>query len=205
VWPGASWSSVDWFGRWKALQFHARRFYAPVAVAALRDAKGTTTVSLLNDRTYAVHGELRLRVLGLDGKTLRDERKQVELAPLSATRFRDYVDAGLLGKADPAATVAVFDLQVEGEPASRGAVYFAPAKQVKWGDAGLRAELRRDGAGLVLGVWIDFVDLDAELSDNALTLLPGERVQLRVTSAAAEGALRAALHIRSLADAVRMQ
>ncbi|TQK02557.1 beta-mannosidase [Herbaspirillum sp. SJZ107] len=214
VWPGASWSSVDWFGRWKALQFHARRFYAPVAVAALRDAKGTTTVSLLNDRTYAVHGELRLRVLGLDGKTLRDERKQVELAPLSATRFRDYADAGLLGKADPAATVAVFDLQVEGEPASRGAVYFAPARQVKWGDAGLRAELRRDGAGLVLevtaarlarAVWIDFVDLDAELSDNALTLLPGERVQLRVTSAAGEGALRAALHIRSLADAVRMQ
>ena len=36
VWPGASWSGVDWFGRWKALQFHARRFFAPVAVAALR-------------------------------------------------------------------------------------------------------------------------------------------------------------------------
>ncbi len=218
VWPGASWSSVDWFGRWKALQFHARRFYAPVAVAALRDAKGTTTVSLLNDRLQPVRGELRLRVLGLDGKTLRDDRKPVELAPLSATRFRDYVDADLLGKADPAATVAVFDLQVEGEPVSRGAVYFAPAKQVKWNSAepraGLRAELRRDGAGLVLevtaarlarAVWIDFGELDAELSDNALTLLPGERVQLRVTSAAIEGALRAALHVRSLADAVQAQ
>jgi beta-mannosidase len=33
VWPGASWSSVDYFGRWKALHFAARRFFAPVTVA----------------------------------------------------------------------------------------------------------------------------------------------------------------------------
>lgn len=212
VWPGASWSSVDWFGRWKALQFHARRFYAPVAVAALRDAKGNTSVSLLNDRTHAVRGELRLRVMGLDGKLLREEKKPVELAPLSATQAGAYVDADLLGKADPASTVAVFDLRVEGEPASRGVVYFAPARQIAWNQPGLHAELRRDGDGyavelsatrLARGVWIGFGDLDAALSDNALTLLPGERVTLRVTSAATEGALRAALHIRSLADAVR--
>jgi len=214
VWAGASWSSVDWFGRWKALQFHARRFYAPVAVAALRDAKGATTVSLLNDRTHAVRGELRLRVMGLDGKLLREERKAVELAPLSSTTFGDYVDADLLGKADAASTVAVFDLQVEGEPASRGVVYFAPAKKIAWKSAGLHADVRRDGTGLVVditasrlarAVWIDFGDIDADLSDNALTLVPGERVTLRVTSTANEGALRAALHIRSLADAVRAQ
>jgi beta-mannosidase len=212
VWPGASWSSVDWFGRWKALQFHARRFYAPVAVAALRDPKGSSTVSLLNDRPHAVRGELRMRVMGLDGAVLRDERRAVELAPLSATKVGDYLDADLLGKADAASTVAVFDLQAEGEPAARGVVYFAPAKHIRWGAPGLRATLRRDAAGLVLdiaatrlarAVWIDFGKLDAELSDNALTLLPGERVALRVTSAADEGALRAALQLRSLADAVR--
>ena len=27
-WPVASWSSIDYFGRWKALQYYARRFYA---------------------------------------------------------------------------------------------------------------------------------------------------------------------------------
>jgi len=72
VWPGASWSSIDWFGRWKALQFHARRFFAPVAVSALRDAAGKTRVDLLNDRVHAVRGELRLRVMTLDGAVLRD-------------------------------------------------------------------------------------------------------------------------------------
>lgn len=214
VWPGASWASVDWFGRWKALQFHARRFYAPVTVSALRDAKGTTRVSLLNDRTHAVRAELRLRVMTLDGKLLREERKPVELAPLSAHKMADYADADLLGQADAASTVAVFDLQAEGEPASRHVVYFTPAKRMAWKAGSLRAQLRRDAGGPVLeitaarlarGVWVDFGELDAEVSDNAFTLLPGERITLRVKSAAGDGALRAALHIRSLADAVRAQ
>lgn len=31
-WPVASWSSLDYFGRWKALHYAARRFYAAVAL-----------------------------------------------------------------------------------------------------------------------------------------------------------------------------
>jgi beta-mannosidase len=209
VWPGASWSSVDWFGRWKALHFHARRFYAPVAVAALRDASGHTAVSLLNDRTRSVRGELRLRVMGLDGKVWRDERRPVELAPLSAAKTLEYVDADLLGNADPGSTVAVFDLQVEGEPASRGVVYFRAAKDMAWPGPGLHAQLRRDGDAYALdlhaakfarAVWVDFGDLDADLADNALTLLPGETASLHMASKAGLAALRRSLRLRSLAD-----
>jgi beta-mannosidase len=209
VWPGASWSSVDWFGRWKALQFHARRFYAPVAVAALRDAKGKTSVSLLNDRTHALRGELRLRLMSLDGKIVRDERKPVELAPLSATKVADYGDAELLGDADPVSTVAVFELQSSDEPASRGVVYFKPAKEMRWPEAGLHATARRDGDGYALdlhaeslarAVWIDFGDAEAEVSDNAMTLLPGESLSLHVSSKASLATLRKSLRVRSLAD-----
>ena len=212
VWPGASWSSVDWFGRWKALQFHARRFFAPVAVAALRDAHGQTAVSLLNDRTDARSGELRLRVMSLEGKLLRDERRQVELAPLSAAKVASYGDAELLGDADPGTTVAVFELAVAGEPVSRRVVYFRPAKDIAWPDPGLRGELRRDKHGYALDLhasalaratWIDFEGLDAELSDNALTLLPGETTTVRISSTASLDALHAALRLRTLADAVQ--
>ena len=33
-WPGFSWSSLEFGGRWKALHFAARRFFAPVLVSA---------------------------------------------------------------------------------------------------------------------------------------------------------------------------
>ncbi len=213
VWPGASWSSVDWFGRWKALQFHARRFYAPVAVAALRNAEGSTALSLLNDRARALRGELRLRLMTLDGKLLRDERRPVELAPLSAAKLADYTDRDLLGGADPASTVAVFDLQVAGEPVSRRVVYFKAAKDMRWPDPGVNAELRQDGTGFVIelraaklarAVWIDFGDVDAEIADNAMTLLPGESMTLHIASKANLATLRKSLRLRSLAGEVHV-
>jgi beta-mannosidase len=163
---------------------------------------------LLNDRTQGVHGELRLRVLTLDGKVLRDERRAVELAPLAATQVGDYLDADLLGAADPTSTVAVFDLRAAGEPAARGVVYFRAAKEMTWPDPGLHVDVRRAGDGYALelqatrfarAVWIDAGD--ADLSDNALTLLPGESVTLHVASQAGLAALRTSLRVRSLADA----
>lgn len=210
VWPGASWSGIDWFGRWKALQFHARRFFAPVAVAALRK-EGRTTVSVVSDRTTSRRGEWRMRVMDLHGRLLREERKPIDVPPLSAVRLGAYDDADLLGDADPARTVAVFDLSVDGEPASRDVVYFTEAKHVAWPSSPVQARLRHDRQGATLdltadavarAVWIDFGALDAEISDNAMTLLPGERVTVRIASGAAPDALRDALHISTLADAL---
>ncbi len=208
VWPGASWSGVDWFGRWKALQFHARRFFAPVAVTALRK-DGRTTVSAVSDRTVPRRGEWRLRVMDLEGRVLRDQRSAIELAPLSATRLAAYDDADLLAGADPASTVAVFELRVEGEPPSRQLVYFTEARNIAWPASAVRAKLHADRRGGALelsadavarAVWIDFGELDAEPADNALTLLPGERVTLRISSNATPEALRRALRITTLAD-----
>ena len=211
VWPGASWSGMDWFGRWKALHFHARRFFAPVTVAALRNADGRTSVSLINDRAAARKGQLRLRVMDLAGRVLRDERKAVVLPPLSSTGFADYADAELLGEADAASTIAVFDLSVEGEPAARDVVWFKAAREIAWVDPAIRAEVREDGDAYVLtltaqqvarALWLDFGNLDAEVSDNALTLLPGESTTLRVSAKAGVDELREALSLRSLADVV---
>src|SRR5690606_7936262 len=84
VWPGASWSSVDYFGNWKALHFHARRFFADVAVAALRDA-GETRVSLLNDGQAPIDAQLRYRVMDFDGNVLQQKQQAVTLTAQAAT------------------------------------------------------------------------------------------------------------------------
>jgi beta-mannosidase len=80
---------------------------------------------------------------------------------------------------------------------------------MRWPDAGLHADLRHDGQGYLLelraerlarAVWIDFGDLDAEPADNALTLLPGESLTMRVASKASLAALRKSLRVQSVAD-----
>lgn len=36
-WPVASWASIDYFGRWKALHYMAKKFYGPQAVSMCMD------------------------------------------------------------------------------------------------------------------------------------------------------------------------
>ncbi|WP_425605302.1 glycoside hydrolase family 2 protein [Fulvimonas yonginensis] len=207
VWPAVSWSSIDVAGRWKALQFRARRFYAPLLVAALRH-DGQTTVSLVSDRTGPLPARWRMRLMDVGGKVLADHDAQVTLPPLSSTEVARYGDAQLLGSADPHRTFAVFELLDGNAPASRALVFFAPPKDLHLPLPHLRAQLEptADGYALTLSsdvlaraVWLSFDGLDAELSDNSLDLLPGERVTLTVHSRAPLAALRRALRVQDLA------
>jgi len=204
VWPGVTWSSVDYYGRWKALQYHAKRFYAPLRVVAIRK-DGKTHVSLVSDRTAPLAAELRVRVLDMDGKPLSEHAQPAHVAALASTPAGDYTDAQLLHGADPRRTVAVFELLDHGKPISRHLLYFDDAKNLALPDPGLKAQLSADGHGLTVSaqhlareVWIDFGALDARLSDNAFDLLPGESVTLHVDSTADAAALRRALTVRSL-------
>ena len=49
-WPVASWSSIDYYGRWKALQYYARRFYAPILVSPHIEG-GALKVYIVSDKT----------------------------------------------------------------------------------------------------------------------------------------------------------
>ncbi|MGR4863313.1 beta-mannosidase [Caulobacter sp. LARHSG274] len=206
VWPGASWSSLDYYNRWKALHYHARRFYAPVAVAAVHD-QGATTITLLSDRTTAAPVRWRVRVMDVDGKLLSDSTADAVLAPLAATPVARLSDAELFKGADPARTLAVVELIEGGQVISRGVVTQVPAKAMALPNPGLTAAWSKTGDGyavtikaakLARAVWLDFGDLDVRLSDNAFDLPPGDSVTLKATSKASLDQLKRALTLRTL-------
>ena len=210
LWPGVTWSSIDSYGRWKALQFRARRFYAPLLVAALRH-EGATTVSLVSDRTTPLAARWRLRLMDFTGKVLREEAHDVTLAPLASTRVARYTDAQLLEGADPRATFAAFELASDGKVVSRNLVFFALPKELHLPRPHVHAQLAPAARGYTLtiatdalarDVWVSFGDLDAGLSDNGFDLLPGEPVAIDVDSKASAEALRQALQVQDLAHAM---
>lgn len=210
VWPGVTWSGIDYAGRWKALQFHARRFYAPLLIAALRD-HGATTVSLISDRTAPVVARWRLRVMDFSGKVLDERQADIKLPPLSSTRVGSYRDAQLLHGANPRQAFAVFELFVHGQRVSRNLVFFGQPKELALPMPHVRAQLVPGTDGYVLqlatdtlarDVWVSFGDLDATVSDNAFDLLPGDSVALTVRATADLATLRKALRVRDLAHAM---
>ncbi|HKZ09512.1 MAG TPA: glycoside hydrolase family 2 protein [Rhodanobacteraceae bacterium] len=211
AWPGITWSSIDWYGHWKALQFHARRFYAPLLIAVLRNHE-TTTVSLVSDRTTPVAAQWRLQVMDFSGKVIGQQQAGVTLPPLSATRVGTFSDAQLLRGADPRAAFAVFELRVDGHVVSRNLVFFDQPKNLALPLPHVDAQLGQKGDGYALilrskvlarDVWVSFGDTDVSVSDNAFDILPGQEVTLTVRSKATLDTLRQALKIEDMADAMQ--
>jgi len=210
VWPGASWSSIDHAGRWKALHFEARRFFAPLTIAALRD-EGCSRVLLISDAQATLCGELRMRLLDFNGELLRMDSSAVQLAPQSAQLVWRGSDAELLRGADAKRTVAVYELWVGQQKPARSFLYFAPARELEWPEPGFQVELIDIGdircllisvKRLARGVWIEFEGHDVSLSDNALTLIPGEVCRIDLQSHLDAAQLLASLRLRSLASSM---
>ena len=77
-WPVASWSSVDYFGRYKALQYAARRFNASFAVTA-EEEKGGYAIYAVNDYTETKKGEIAFTISDFYGKIISEKRFPVEI------------------------------------------------------------------------------------------------------------------------------
>ncbi len=193
-WPVASWSSIEYGGKWKPLHYLARRFFAPVHVAAAPDG----SITGVNDTPAAVDGELTVEHWAYDGRRpLMSATSAVALAPGAATKIGAFpVDNAARARGS---FVVVRLKTASGE--ARSEWHFSKYRDVPLADAKIRASVQ--GRNVTLStdrpaffVWVDVRDAKGEFTDNCLTLLPGRPV---VVSFAGEFDA-SALKVISLAD-----
>ena len=104
-WPVVSPSSIDYYGRWKALQYYARRFYSPLLVSS-RLKQGSLNVSVVSDETTPTTASLRVRIMKFDGTVLNTETQNITIPPLSS---QVYLQIPTQPYSDPANTVAAME------------------------------------------------------------------------------------------------
>lgn len=69
IWPVASWASIDYYGRYKALHYNARRFFKPVS-ASLKRENMLFTPYVSNETREDDDAVVTLRVKDVDGNIL---------------------------------------------------------------------------------------------------------------------------------------
>jgi beta-mannosidase len=210
-WPVASWSSIDYYGRWKALQYYARRFYAPILVSPHVE-DGALKVYIVSDKTSKEASMLRVRLMDFDGKVLLEDKHTVDVSPLSSKVYVNWPLKKLAdaGAADTSRVFVIADLVSGTKTISRNLSYLAPVKAINLKPAALKVEtsgengsytIRVTSPVLARSVYLSFGDLDVKVSDNYFDLLPGETVGITATSAVSLDALKAQLKVISLTDA----
>jgi beta-mannosidase len=209
-WPVASWASIDYYGRWKALHYYARRFYDDVLVSPfLHD--GQVDVYVVSDKLQPLSGTIHARLLDFSGKVFLDQTKDVAIPAQSSAIYLSLEKAALSAKTDPHRSFLVCDLEMAGRRLSRNLVFFdvthnlelpaTPKIESSFSKTSEGYTLTLQSAKLARNVSPSFGDLDVQISDNYFDLLPGELVTVGLKSSATTEQLKNALKIMSLTDA----
>ncbi|MFZ0521853.1 MAG: glycoside hydrolase family 2 protein [Candidatus Acidiferrales bacterium] len=211
-WPVASWASIDYYGRWKALQYYARRFYDDVIVSPFAH-DGKVDVYVVSDKLQPLTGQVHTRLLDFSGKVLSDKTQDVQVPAQSSAVYFTLDEKDLLANADPKKSFLVFDLMVGGAEVSRNLIFFDTMHNLDLPTAvHIDTSLDNSNGGyavtlhspvLARSVYISFGDLDVQTSDNYFDLLPGETVtvKLKAPSTVSLDQLKSAMQVISLTDA----
>lgn len=202
IWPVASWASIDYYGRWKALHYAAKRFFAPVMISAEEEGELSQNpkineyhpapleksfrLNVCNETLRDVTGEVVWALRTPDGEIVRQNQQTLTIPAMSAKWLDkvDCADASLTGH------YVSFAFVVDDVALSEGTCIFCAPKHFEFVDPRLTVETRGDtlvvtSHAYAKQVWLESEDADLLLDDNAFDMNPGTKV-VRVVRGSAE-------------------
>lgn len=204
-WPVSSWSSVDYFGRYKALHYAAKRFYAPVSIGLFHE-KGRLTVNVSNETLGAFQGTLRVKKRRSDFTVLEDYETAVSLERLSSKDV--WFISAPENELAYDAYYEVILLDAEGRSITRGTELLCKPKHFEWKKPNFRVVASETEAGVELqiasdcfakGVCVDFEE-DYILSDNYFDLTDENAYSVIVRGAGDAESLLETIKLKSVYD-----
>jgi beta-mannosidase len=223
-WPVASWSSLEFGGRWKALHYEAKRFYAPALVSV--HVPGDETVHLDNSIRSTIHdlhvhtvydaplaatGRIEWALHHLDGRKLRSGRKRVPLR-YGEARWQLSLDfARELGRHGARQLYFRVALVIGKKIVSRQTIFFTAPRFLDLRRSPIRTSIRslKTGRSALTftsrefhhAVQFHFRETAYRAEDNFFDLHPHEPRTIEIDTPVSLGELRRALEVRSLVDA----
>jgi beta-mannosidase len=212
-WPVASWASIDSHGRWKALHYMARRFFAPVLISGVENAgNGTVDIHVTSDLTKTFTGKVRWTLMTVSGRKLAADGFSVRVGGHSSRMVKklDVSDvADCLGTEN---LLVWLELESKGKIVSSNVVTFVVPKRLDLVEPGLSTTVRLahddhfmvkiKAASPALWVWLELAGVDAWYSDNFFDVRPGRVVEVEVLPLGKMTltAFRKKLKLRSMVD-----
>jgi len=211
-WPVASWSSIDYFGRWKALQYYAKRFYKDLLISPTEE-DGTLKVYVVSDRVKPVAATIMVWIINTDNVMNGTYTEKVEIAPLSSRSYLEIKLSELPKEFDKKHSIAHCELILDREPYATQDFFFAPFKEMKFSKPSITPVITAKGRGrfsiqlkwdkFAKAVYLSVPDHDGVFSDNYfnLSIYRDKIVEYRSRVPMSLEEFRKRLQIRSVFDA----
>ena len=193
IWPVASWASIDYYGRLKALHYYAKRFYSPVLISCretgekttrpyvilepgLYDYKTKAELTITNDTLSEFVGTVRSYLRDSYGTILESFEEKVKVSPLSTLTLAEHD----FNKTDVSSNYYSYELvDNSGNIVSSGTVLFTAPKHFNFKNPELTAEVVGDEIVVSAKAYAKSIEIysdetDFILSDNFFDMNAGE-------------------------------
>ena len=209
-WPVASWSSLDYYGRWKALHYAARRFYAPVLLS-IEDNPPEMAVYVSNDNLTGWEGTVNWSLESFDGEALASGSSVVSASPQSVALVCKLDFSASINSDNQRKVIFIAELMQGDQLVARQAASFAPIKHLELQKPSIKVNQYQHGGtltidmeskSLALMVELSLEGRDVVFSDNYFTVPAGRNVQITCPFPKDwnEKQVKEALHVRSVYD-----
>ncbi|MBI9050162.1 MAG: glycoside hydrolase family 2 protein [Anaerolineaceae bacterium] len=187
-WPVASWSSLDYFGRWKALHYAAKRFYAPLLLS-IEDKQSVQDVYITNDMSKTWEGTLLWSLETLAGKVLKSNKEPVHAKPYDVTPVCQLDFSSQINDDNRRDLVFVAELMQNEQIQTRQTSYFVPTKHLNLVEPGISTKLSTDQDQVLIEIKslslarlleCSLEGIDVVFSDNYFDLPAGRPVVISI-------------------------
>ena len=191
-WPVVSWSSIDYYGNWKALHYFEKRFFSPILISCHEEGiisqntnvnaehppkKMSARLNISNETRDIFTGKANWSLRKPDGSIIESGSFDAVVPPLSAVWLSEPQDFSKYGFYD---TYYSYELRDDrGEILGSGSVLFCAPKHFHFKDPGLIAEAGGDRIIVTACAYARCVEIqcgpDVILEDNYFDMDPGTR------------------------------
>ncbi len=207
-WPVASWSSIDYYGRWKALHYYTKRAFNDIIVTF--EAKNDEIkIHAVTDRYEELKAKLIIELIGLDGKKIHSEEKKFRVKANSSKEIWKGSKKILLKKQQKDEVYLKAKIVTDENVIAENHFIFVTYKELDLDIPDIKYDFKKTGGKLFVklvsnktafGVCFDSGDLNLQFSDNYFTLYPRESKLIEIMGDVAAHEIRNKLTVNSLAD-----
>lgn len=186
-WPVASWSSIDYYGRWKALHFFTKKFYEPILLSVAEEGP-SANIHVTNDTFQVVNCDIKWRLCSNKSEVLLKGSLSTVVEKLAAKKCEELHFNDILTEERMRDTYLECVLYVDGNPFSSTCVLFTKPKHFEFLDPELLLDIREESDKYVIAVkarnFTKYIELnssvDVKFSDNYFDLSGGDVREITV-------------------------
>jgi beta-mannosidase len=181
-WPAISWSSIDYLGNWKALQYKVKNAFENLLISSVIENNGVQTF-VINDTFDIVSGNLKLKIIDFYGKKIWSDAKEIEVLGNSSKQF--YTTS--LDKIDKNSSLLVAEFNGE-----KSYLYFSKPKDLKLPKGIIQRNISKTKNGFSITLKSTvlqknlflFTNIKGHFSDNFFDLMPNETIRINFNTKA---------------------